>query len=185
MEFRRTITAQTMSLDHLNIDKSWSLFLDRDGVINKRLPNDYVKSIEEFELLPHVLDALVRFSDMFARIVVVTNQQGIGKGAMSETDLSLVHDHFMKSVERVGARIDKIYFCPELATANPECRKPNTGMGLEAKRDFPEIDFEKSIMIGDSPSDIEFGDRLGMHCIKIGSDGFPSLFHVAERITSQ
>lgn len=174
-----------MSFDPSNIDSSWTLFLDRDGVINRRIPDDYVKTIDEFEFLPGVMEALLQFSQVFPRIVVVTNQQGIAKGIMTEEDLQLIHAHFLEEVERTGARIDKIYFCPELAGDNPKCRKPNTGMGEQAKADFPAIDFQKSLMIGDSPSDMEFAERLNMSKAFIGDGGFESLIHVAERITSQ
>jgi D-glycero-D-manno-heptose 1,7-bisphosphate phosphatase len=74
-----------------NIDASWTLFLDRDGVVNKRLMNDYVKSVGEFELLPDVDEAIRLAGSVFGTIVVVTNQQGIGKGLMTERNLSDIH----------------------------------------------------------------------------------------------
>jgi len=149
------------------ISADWTLFLDRDGVINKRLMGDYVKNTEEFEFLPGVLDALKGFKPIFNRIVVVTNQQGIGKGIMSEEDLALVHDHMLEAIESIGARIDKVYHCPELAEKNAACRKPNIGMAEQAVDDFPEIDFTKSIMVGDSISDLEFGKNAGMKTVYI------------------
>ena len=69
------------------IDNSWTLFLDRDGVINRKLEGDYVKTIEEFEFLPNSLKAIVAFSNYFHKIIVVTNQQGISKKLMTENDL--------------------------------------------------------------------------------------------------
>ena len=78
------------------IDKSWTLFLDRDGVINKKLENDYVKTIDEFEFLPQVLEAIKQFSSHFQKIVIVTNQQGISKKLMTENDLEKVHQYFGK-----------------------------------------------------------------------------------------
>jgi len=146
------------------------LFLDRDGVINKHLPGDYVKNIGQFEFLPGVLEAIVKFNQFFSRIVIVTNQQGIGKGLYTEEDLNMVHTFMLDKVKEAGGRIDAVYFCPSLEKNNDLCRKPNVGMGLQAKSDFPEIDFEQSVMIGDSLSDLQFGRNLGMFTIWISSD---------------
>lgn len=146
------------------------LFLDRDGVINKHLPGDYVKNVEQFEFLPGVLDALVQFSAYFTQIVVVTNQQGIGKGLYTEDDLNEVHTFMLEKITEAGGRLDAVYFCPSLEIENPICRKPNVGMALQAQRDFPAIDFKQSVMIGDSMSDMQFGRNLGMFTIWISSD---------------
>ncbi|MEZ4721657.1 MAG: HAD family hydrolase [Flavobacteriales bacterium] len=171
------------------IDSSWTLFLDRDGVINKRIVDDYVKHYHEFEFLDGVLEALKLLNPVFDRIVVVTNQQGIGKGVMTERDLLAIHEHMLAEVFTEGGRIDAIFHCPELAENDPACRKPNTGMAIEAREQFPEIDFSKSIMVGDSDSDMEFGERLGMRCAFIGENSayepFPALIHFAKRITSE
>ncbi len=71
----------------------------------------------------------------------------------------------LKGIRAKGGRVDKVYYCPELAKLDPYCRKPNIGMALQARRDFPEIDFNKSVMVGDSISDISFGNRLNMTTI--------------------
>jgi histidinol-phosphate phosphatase family protein len=176
-------------LKDLNIDSTWTLFLDRDGVINEKIENDYVKSLSDFEFIEGSLEALEMLEPMFDYIVVVTNQQGIGKGLMTEADLLIIHQKLVIEVTENGGRIDKIYHCPNLAADNAPCRKPSTGMAFQAREDFPEIDFTKSIMVGDSQSDMEFGDRLGMKCVKIGEDenyeSFESLFHFAHRISIQ
>lgn len=157
----------------MQLDKSWTLFLDRDGVINKRLVDDYVKSWSEFEFETDVLQAIEKFSHIFGRILVVTNQQGIAKGLMTEMDLQVVHQQLVTKVENAGGRIDKVYFCPHWSGDGCNCRKPRTGMALQAKNEFPAIDFAKSIMVGDSPSDIEMGYQLGMTTVFIGSDNAP------------
>ena len=144
------------------VDESWTLFLDRDGVINKRLVDDYVKSIDEFIILPGILEAIKRFSKCFGRIIVITNQQGVAKGVMSGRDVDDVHEFLRKQVLDAGGIIDAIYYCPDWADAIPNCRKPSPSMALQAQLDFPEIDFTKSIMVGDMPSDIAFGHQLGM-----------------------
>jgi D-glycero-D-manno-heptose 1,7-bisphosphate phosphatase len=153
-----------------NIDASWTLFLDRDGVINQRLMGDYVKSVKEFELIPQVDEAIQLAASVFGTIVVVTNQQGIGKGLMTERNLSDVHAYCSKLIEAKGGRIDRYYFAPELANSGGTFRKPDTGMALQAKKDFPQIDFEKSVMIGDSDSDIAFGKKLGMKTVFVAAD---------------
>ncbi|CAG0910654.1 unnamed protein product, partial [Cyprideis torosa] len=138
----------------------WTLFLDRDGVINKRLPDNYVRSIEEFEFLGGVKEALFWFSQYFDRIFIVTNQQGIDKGIMDHEDLYLIHDYLLSEVEKSGGKIDQIYYCPHLSIEKSYYRKPNPGMAIMAKEDFPEIEFASSIMVGDSYSDIVFGNKL-------------------------
>ena len=154
-----------MTLKDLNIDKSWTLFLDRDGVINKKLLDDYVKHWAQFEFIENVLLALKVFNTKFGPIIVVTNQQGIGKGYYTTEDLELIHKNMLYELRYAGGRIDGIYFSPYLDSLNHPTRKPATGMALQAKKDFPEIEFAKSIIIGDSLSDMEFGRALGMTTI--------------------
>lgn len=150
------------------IDNSWTLFLDRDGVINRKLEGDYVKTIEEFEFFPNSLEAIVAFSNYFHKIIVVTNQQGISKKLMTEDDLSKVHNHLLKEVEKLNGRIDAIYHAPQLESENSIMRKPNTGMAYLAQKEFPSIEFSKSIMVGDSISDMEFAKNVGMNGLFIG-----------------
>ena len=128
------------------IDNSWTLFLDRDGVINRKLEGDYVKTIEEFEFLPNSLEAIVAFSNYFHKIIVVTNQQGISKKLMTEDDLSKVHNHLLNEVEKLNGRIDAIYHAPQLESENSIMRKPNTGMAYLAQKEFPSIEFSKQEM---------------------------------------
>jgi len=147
-----------------------TLFLDRDGVINRRLANDYVKTPEEFVFEEGALEAIAKLSKCFERIVVVTNQQGVGRKLMSEKTLHEIHDHMKNEVEKTGGKIDAIYFCPDLTHSKSLYRKPNVGMGLLAKRQFPEIRFKQSVMIGDSISDMKFGKKLGMKTSLISND---------------
>ncbi len=149
------------------IDKTWTLFLDRDGVLNEKRENDYVKNLDELILLPEAIRALPLWTDWVGRIVVVTNQQGIGKGLMTETDLEIVHSALKDAVEQNGAKIDAIYYAPQLASENSKYRKPQIGMAELAQIDFPEIDLHKSIMVGDSLSDIEFALKAGMQPVYI------------------
>ncbi len=162
--------------DHLN-DRinsteplSKTLFLDRDGVINTRKVGGYIESCQEFEFIQGSLEAIQQFSQKFDRIVIVTNQQGIGKGMMEHDALNEIHTKMNHEISKHGGRIDAIFVCPDLAISNPKCRKPNTGMAIRAKLQMPKIDFSLSIMIGDSKSDIEFGQRMGMKCIGVGPE---------------
>lgn len=153
-----------------NIDKNWTLFLDRDGVINKRIVDNYVLEWKQFEFLPGVFDAVKYLSGVFDRILIVTNQQGIGKGYMTESDLLKIHAKMISEIENHSGRIDAIYSSPFLRESNHHTRKPNVGMALMAKKDFPSIDFKKSVMAGDSLSDMEFGCKLGMINVLINED---------------
>jgi D-glycero-D-manno-heptose 1,7-bisphosphate phosphatase len=173
------------------IGQGWTLFLDRDGVINRNIRRGYVRDWEEFQFLPGSLDALAMLNSRFQRIFVATNQQGIGKGLMTEADLAHIHSRMYESIRESGGRIDAIYHCPALNSERDMCRKPEPGMALKAKAEFPEIDFSRAIMVGDSPSDMEFGRRLGMQTVWISGDAeetpaldttsasFPTLFDFA------
>lgn len=148
-------------------NKSWTLFLDRDGVINQRIPGAYIEYPSQFKFTENCLAAMAIFNKIFNRIVVVTNQQGIGKGIMNESQLADIHQFMETEVEKAEGKIDNVYHCPELAKNNSQCRKPNNGMAFQAKKDFPEIEFSKSVMVGDSLSDMEFGKRLNMKTVLI------------------
>lgn len=151
------------------IDSSWTLFLDRDGVINRRIMGGYVKEPAAFHFLPHVLEGLKRLAPQFSHIVIVTNQQGVGKGLMTEDELEIVHHYMLKQFKENGIKIDKIYCATNLKGAENDRRKPLPIMALEAKADFPEIVFEKSIFVGDTTSDIQFGMNLGMKTVMIST----------------
>ncbi len=155
------------------VNPGWTLFLDRDGVINERVQGGYVRSPQGFQFLPGVLEGLAALSGLFGKIIVVTNQQGVGKGLMTETDLAAIHNHMKKEILRVGGRLDAIYCCTDLASEKDHCRKPGTFMAEQAKKDFPEIDFHKSIMVGDTKSDMEFGRNSGMVNVLVGDEPVP------------
>jgi histidinol-phosphate phosphatase family protein len=147
-----------------------TLFLDRDGVINRRLVDDYVKVVDEFVFEDGALEAVAKLSKCFERIVVVTNQQGIGRKMMNENTLHEIHNYMKNEIEKANGRIDAIYFCPDLSHSKSLYRKPNIGMGLLAKRQFPNIRFKQSVMVGDSISDMRFGKKLGMKTVFISND---------------
>ncbi len=145
-----------------------TLFLDRDGVINKRIIDGYVTSTLQFELLPQVIEAMQNLTKQFHYIFIVTNQQGIGKGIFTETDLLKVHQHLLHLFKKAGISISKIYFAPQLASEKNIMRKPDIGMAMQAKKDYPLVDFNSSVMIGDSLSDMQFGKAIGAKTIWLG-----------------
>jgi len=151
-------------------DKYWTLFLDRDGVINERPPGDYVRHIEAFRWLPGVLESMPVLSEIFGRIIIVTNQQGVGLGLMSADQLERIHHYMEQRIIAAGGRIDAIMSCTMLRNEPDNCRKPDPKMAIMAKQKFPEIDFEKSIMVGDTESDIQFGRNAGMITVLIGNE---------------
>ncbi len=159
-----------MTLKNLNINKNWTLFLDRDGVINKKIDNDYVKQWIEFEFIEGVLDALKFLNTLFGNIIVVTNQQGIGKKLYRKEDLEIIHKNMLYEIAYHGGKIDKVYFSPYLKSENHPYRKPGIGMALKAKEDISTINFKQSIMVGDSMSDMEFGRNAGMKTIYISEE---------------
>jgi len=151
-------------IDLTNIDKSWTLFLDRDGVINHEKHKDYIHTWDEFNFYDGVKEAMAVFSKKFKYIIVVTNQRGIGKGITKKEDVELIHKNMKAEIEKAGARIDAVYFCPDLDESSPN-RKPNPGMGLQAVTDFPGIDLSKAIMVGNTLSDMQFGRNMGIKTI--------------------
>lgn len=158
-----------MNSETIKSGKQSALFLDRDGVINRRLVGQYVRSWKEFAFLPGVLDAIAILSEFYRRIFIVTNQQGIGKGLMTHEDLQVIHRNMREQIHAEGGRIDSIYYCPDLANSGSLRRKPAPGMALEAATDFPDIDLKQSVMIGDTESDIAFGNQAGMQSVLVAS----------------
>ena len=147
-----------------------TLFLDRDGVINRWLPGDYVSRWEQFSFLPGILECLREWALKFRRIILVSNQRGVGKGKMSREDLESVHARMLAEIGRAGGRIDRIYVCTAVDDADPR-RKPNPGLFREACRDFPDITPERSLMLGDSDYDREFARNCRMDFILMETAG--------------
>jgi histidinol-phosphate phosphatase family protein len=164
-----------MNSKGLSFSREWVLFLDRDGVISRRVPDGYVTRWEEFQFLDGVLEAIAILGKAFGRIFIVSNQQGIGKGLMSPESLEMIDQKMKEEIKQAGGRIDASYYSPFLASESHPDRKPGTGMGLKAKTDFPEIDFSRSVMVGDSLSDMEFGRKLGMVTVMIGEVDHPDI----------
>lgn len=146
------------------IDKSWTLFLDRDGVINHEKHMEYVLHYLEFQFYDGVKEALRDLSNLFGRMIIVTNQRGVERELMSEEALLDIHRNMLAEIRAAGGEIDAIFYCTSLDDDHPN-RKPQTGMALLAQQSYPEIDFTRSIMIGNNLSDMEFGRNAGMYTV--------------------
>jgi D-glycero-D-manno-heptose 1,7-bisphosphate phosphatase len=153
-----------LSFNLSHIDKTWTLFLDRDGVINYENPGTYVRNWDEFIFYPNARENIAYFNKRFQHIVLATNQRGITKGIMTIADLENIHARMMKGIEEKGGKIDRIYYCIDLE-ASSTCRKPNPGMAFQAAADFQDIDLKKSLMVGNNISDMLFGKNAGMKTV--------------------
>lgn len=151
-------------LDLSKVDKSWTLFIDRDGVINEETVGEYVLHWDQFIFSKGVLHSFKKLSDVFGKLIIVTNQRGVGKGLMTKETLDSIHYEMQREVKIAGGHIEKIYFCTDVDNT-AFGRKPNPGMAVQAKQDFPDIDFSKSIMVGNKPSDMRFGRAAGMFTV--------------------
>ncbi len=147
-----------------------TVFLDRDGVINRKLPEgEYCSSLDRFQLLPGVLPAIARLKSAGLRVIVITNQRGVALGKYTSATVRDIHAHLQAQLTALGAPVDAFYFCPHDKNSC-DCRKPLPGMFHQALAAFPDITPASSLMVGDSFSDIDFGHRLNIPTIFIEGD---------------
>jgi D-glycero-alpha-D-manno-heptose 1-phosphate guanylyltransferase len=161
---KANIDLQAHRIPYNQVNDAWSLFLDRDGVINVEKENDYINSWDEFKMYEGVEHAMQLFAGIFKHIVIVTNQRGVSKGVTPEDALQQIHLNLKQSIHAAGGRIDAVYYCTALEDKHP-CRKPNPGMGLQAMNEFQDIQAPLSIMVGNNLSDMAFGKNLGMYTV--------------------
>ena len=147
-----------------------AIFLDRDGTINKDI--EYLHESEKFQLIPNVLHGLKKMQNMGYRLIIITNQAGIGLGYFTKEDFYSVNRKMFRMFSEESINIDKIYFCPHNITDNCDCRKPKTGLIEQAKKDL-NLDWDHSYMIGDKTADIQTGLNAGLKTIlvKTGTAG--------------
>ena len=141
-----------------------TLLLDRDGVLNRLRPGDYVKTWNEFDWAPGAMEALSEAARKFSGIYIVSNQRGVGRGVMTQEALRDVHSRMLAEIAAAGGRIDGIYVCTAVSDEDP-CRKPHRGMFDRLLSEHPEIDPGRTVMIGDSKSDMEFAANCGIRGI--------------------
>jgi len=147
-----------------------TVFLDRDGIINRKAPEgEYVGDWRDFHLLPGVEAAVAALNRSGRRVIVVTNQRGIALGRYTSAGVEAIHAQLQKHLAAHGARIDGFYICPHDKN-ECDCRKPKTGLFEQAFRDFPEASPSTSLVIGDSLSDIDAARNLGIPAIFVEGD---------------
>ncbi|MEN9699023.1 MAG: hypothetical protein RLZZ301_221 [Bacteroidota bacterium] len=153
-----------------HIDRSWCLFLDRDGVLNQRLFGGYVTHWADFAWTSNMPAAAGQLATPFAHVFVITNQQCVAKGLATAHQINELHAKMQFELGENGMSVSAIQVATEAKGAAPMRRKPSPQMALELKERFPEIDFQKSIMVGDTDSDVQFGKQLGMKTVLIRSE---------------
>ncbi|MFA6554495.1 MAG: HAD-IIIA family hydrolase [Candidatus Paceibacterota bacterium] len=147
-----------------------AIFIDRDGVLNRKpREHDYVKNFSEFFWNDGAQDLIKEFKTRGFLVIVISNQQGIAKGKVSEKFIEDLHKKMNEDLKTIGTNIDGFYYCPHLESEGCVCRKPSPGLLFKAEYDY-KIDMSRSFMIGDSKSDIEVGDRAGCFTIQIETD---------------
>lgn len=141
------------------------IILDRDGVINHD-SDQFIKSPDEWKPLPGSLEAIARLTQAGYRIVVATNQSGVGRGLFDMPTLNAIHEKMHKACAQVGGRIDAVFFCPHAADSDCECRKPKSGMIREIAERYA-MDLKGVPSVGDSLRDLEASSRLGAQPILV------------------
>lgn len=161
---RAQIELKHPSLDLKTIDKTWALFLDRDGVINEDKPGSYIFTPDEFVFMKGAPGFFKKLSASFRHVIVATNQRGVGRGLMTEETLGEIHQKLLDQVRAAGGNIDAIYYCTSIHNQHPE-RKPNPGMFVKARAKFTDIHPSRSIMVGNNISDMQFGRNAGLFTV--------------------
>jgi len=144
-----------------------SLFIDRDGVINKRNFDGYITHITEFEFLPGVIEAFKILRPIFENIFIITNQQGVAKKLMRIEDLNSIHEFMLANLLAENIEIQEVYCCTHLESENCDCRKPKTAFFEIATQKYQNINKEKSFMVGDTITDMMFGRNSGIKTVLI------------------
>jgi D-glycero-D-manno-heptose 1,7-bisphosphate phosphatase len=143
------------------------VFLDRDGVLNRKMPEGaYVTDWAQFQWLTGADEAITRMNRAGVTVILVTNQRGIALGLYTHAQLEHIHANLQRHLARQGARLDAIYYCPH-NHGECHCRKPDVGLFEQAMQQFPQANAHNSVVIGDSLSDIRAGQRLGMKTVFI------------------
>ena len=165
-------TNQTNQTDQANILSGYTIFLDRDGTLNP--DHGYIRSPDQYELFPGVPQALAKLKQAGARLIVVTNQSGVGRGLLAIEELDVIHQKLRLLLQEAGVSLDGIYFCPHHPDERCDCRKPSTGMIDQAQRDGA-VDLSRSYLIGDKARDMELATRIGARGILVTTACDPAL----------
>ena len=154
-----------------NTIEDFAVFLDRDGTIIDNVP--YLNDLSKINFIDKSIDAIKNLNLLGLKVFVVTNQSGVARGILTEEILNQIHLEMQNKLKSFGAKIDYFFYCPHLIDGTEkkysidcDCRKPKSGMLLEAKNKF-NIDFKNSFMVGDDDKDIIAGKNVGTKTIKI------------------
>lgn len=161
---------------------SSAVFLDRDGVINRKAPEgSYIRTWSEFTFLPGALEGLRLLAAYGPRLIIVSNQRGVGRGRIRPQDLAEIHERMRAEVAAAGGRIDAVYHCPHVEPGCV-CRKPAPGMLLEAARDFDDVDLTRSVLVGDRAHDMHAAAAVGARKVLVRGfqEPMPPVDHVAD-----
>jgi len=144
-----------------------AVFLDRDGVINRKAPDgQYVTRWEEMEFLPGIAKAIARLNEAGFKVIVISNQRCVAKGLVTDADVNAIHRRMCSELAGAGATVDAVYYCPHEKQPPCNCRKPAPGMLLSAAREH-HIDLSESWMIGDSDIDVAAGRNAGCKTVRL------------------
>jgi D-glycero-D-manno-heptose 1,7-bisphosphate phosphatase len=160
-----------------------AVILDRDGVLNERMPRaEYVRRWADWRWKDGAIEALRRFAAAGWRVIVVTNQAGIARGAMTETDLAAIHERMCAEAAAAGGRIDAIYHCPHGWDEGCACRKPAPGMLFQAQRAF-DLDLSRVCFVGDDERDGQAAEAAGCRFVPAADD--VPLSRIADRMINE
>jgi len=155
-----------------------AVFFDRDGVLNKEKKN-YVKTIEELEIFPNIIEPIKKLTNYGFVIIVITNQSAINRGFTTHKNVDEIHLILQNYLKQNGTKIDGFYYCPHIPDENCICRKPKPGLFFKAADEF-KLNLELSWMIGDNDTDIQAAISAGCKAIKISTNN--DLQHSVEQI---
>lgn len=148
-----------------------AVFFDRDGTIAEDA--GYCRNPEDFRLFPETAEVFKKLHERGFKVIIITNQSGIGRGYFNEADLERVHDKMKADLAAAETFVDGIYYCPHHPDEDCECRKPKPALILRAARDF-DLDLGRSVMVGDLPKDIELGKAAGNRTILVSAQPGPT-----------
>lgn len=159
---------QIVFFDRKREAKGPALFVDRDGVINRRRPGDYVSDWSQFVFVPGIREALRKLSSLGLPIIIISNQATVGRGMLKADVLKQITTELHQSLLADGTLLAAAYYCPHRSDENCPCRKPKPGLLFKAADDFC-VDLRRSIFIGDSDTDVEAAQAAGCKPVLFGS----------------
>ncbi|MBI4180200.1 HAD family hydrolase [bacterium] len=142
------------------------IFLDRDGVLNAYLHDDYIKTPAEFRFLPGAVEAIRQLTDAEYQIIIVSNQAGVGRGLMDRAALDAVTAHMLNGIHQAGGKILDIFYCTHGPRDGCDCRKPKPGLLLNAARKHA-VELAATFLIGDNQADVQAAQAAGCRSILV------------------